>query len=538
MKTLIRVVLLAGLVAFQANADTARFMLANPGAAPGFDVNTGAGTQVVAGCSMRKAASGGSAEYGTSSDPLRIDPTGTTTQPVSLSGNQAVNVAQINGVTPLMGNGVTGTGSHRVTISSDNTAFTVNAAQSGTWNINNVSGTVSLPTGAATEASLAKLTVAQGAALGTNTQALAGASVTTGAPTYTTGQISPFSLNTSGGLRVDGSGVTQPVSGTVTANQGGAPWSENVSQINGVTPLMGNGVTGTGSLRVTMASDTTAFTVNAAQSGTWNVTNVSGTVSLPTGASTAAKQPALGTAGAASADVITVQGAAGMTAVKVDGSAVTQPVSLAGTQAVNVSQINGVTPLMGNGVAGTGSHRVTIASDNTAFSVNTSTTQKTTYSASAVALAPAASATDIFTLTGSGTKTVKITRVQISGIATAAGAYDVVFLKRSTANSAGTSSDLTEVPYDSNDAAATATALSYTANPTTGTLVGNLQAKKITVSTAGGAIPIIPTELTFDERAGERPIVLRGTGQVFAINLNGVTVTGGSLTLDVTWTEE
>lgn len=48
---------------------------------------------------------------------------------------------------------------------------------------------------------------------------------------------------------------------------------------------------------------------------------------LPSGASTAAKQPALGTAGTASADVITVQGIASMTALKVDGSAVTQPVS-------------------------------------------------------------------------------------------------------------------------------------------------------------------------------------------------------------------
>jgi|GEM_PF-3430628 len=48
---------------------------------------------------------------------------------------------------------------------------------------------------------------------------------------------------------------------------------------------------------------------------------------LPTGASTSAKQPALGTAGSPAADVITVQGAASMTAVKVDGSAVTQPVS-------------------------------------------------------------------------------------------------------------------------------------------------------------------------------------------------------------------
>lgn len=48
---------------------------------------------------------------------------------------------------------------------------------------------------------------------------------------------------------------------------------------------------------------------------------------LPSGASTAAKQPALGTAGTAASDVLSVQGIASMTALKVDGSAVTQPVS-------------------------------------------------------------------------------------------------------------------------------------------------------------------------------------------------------------------
>jgi hypothetical protein len=59
---------------------------------------------------------------------------------------------------------------------------------------------------------------------------------------------------------------------------------------------------------------------------------------LPSGASTAAKQPALGTAGTASSDVITIQGIASMTAVKVDGSAVTQPVSNGGTFAVQATQ--------------------------------------------------------------------------------------------------------------------------------------------------------------------------------------------------------
>lgn len=48
---------------------------------------------------------------------------------------------------------------------------------------------------------------------------------------------------------------------------------------------------------------------------------------LPTLAATSTKQPALGTAGTASADVITVQGIASMTALKTDASATTQPVS-------------------------------------------------------------------------------------------------------------------------------------------------------------------------------------------------------------------
>jgi hypothetical protein len=75
-----------------------------------------------------------------------------------------------------------------------------------------------------------------------------------------------------------------------------------IVSVNGTLTVASHAVTNAGT-----------FAVQAAQSGTWNITNVSGTVSLPTGASTAAKQPALGTAGTASADVITVQGVASMT---------------------------------------------------------------------------------------------------------------------------------------------------------------------------------------------------------------------------------
>lgn len=132
---------------------------------------------------------------------------------------------------------------------------------------------------------------------------------------------------------------------------------------NAVLDAIAASVAGTltvGSHAVTNAG---TFAVQAAQSGTWNVTNISGTVSLPTGASTAAKQPALGTAGTASADVITVQGIASMTALKVDGSAVTQPVSgsvtanigTVGTLATAANQTTGNTSLatIAGAVAGT-----------------------------------------------------------------------------------------------------------------------------------------------------------------------------------------
>ena len=87
---------------------------------------------------------------------------------------------------------------------------TVAATQSGTWNINNISGTVSLPTGAATETTLSTL------------------------------------------------------NGKVTACNTGAV------TISAALPA------GTNNIGL----------VSAVQSGTWNLTNISGTISLPTGAAT------------------------------------------------------------------------------------------------------------------------------------------------------------------------------------------------------------------------------------------------------------
>lgn len=162
-------------------------------------------------------------------------------------------------------------------------------------------------------------------------------------------------------------------------------------------------------------------------------------------------------------------------------------------------------------------------------------TAKATYSSVALNITPATTPTDMFTITGSATKTIRVQRISISGTQTTAAIRDILFIKRSTANSAGTSTTLTAVPHDSLSAAATATVRSYTANPTLGNTVGTVRVAKLLIAATSVAV----AESVFDwgPRYGQS-IVLRGTGEVFSINLNSITSTGGSFTFSIEWTEE
>lgn len=162
---------------------------------------------------------------------------------------------------------------------------------------------------------------------------------------------------------------------------------------------------------------------------------------------------------------------------------------------------------------------------------------KASYSAAFNGAVTAAAATDVFTITGSVTKTIRVTRVEVSATQTTAAYQTILLVRRSTANTVGTSAAVTATTSDSNNPAATATLLSYTANPTTGTLVGNIRAAKqfvpAALTVAGN--PILAWDF------GNRPAqaeVLRGTSQVIAINLNGAGVTGNSFNISVEWTEE
>lgn len=162
--------------------------------------------------------------------------------------------------------------------------------------------------------------------------------------------------------------------------------------------------------------------------------------------------------------------------------------------------------------------------------------QKATYSATSLALVPQAAATDIFCITGSATKTVRVVRIQISGIATAATSEDIVVLKRSTANTAGTSTAPTLVAMDSTQSAASATVLAYTANNTPGTLVGNVRGAKLPLGTA--TAPAAQGAVFDFSTDAAKSLVLRGITQVACLNWNGATTAGNSVNVDIEWTEE
>lgn len=161
-----------------------------------------------------------------------------TTQ-ITHESNTATSVASIDIKTPALGQALAGSSVPVVLTAAQIATLTplttVAVTQATGTNLHTVVDSSALPSGAATSA----LQTTGNTSL---------SSIDTKTPALVTGRVP-----------VDGSGVTQPVSGTVTVTQ----------------------ATGT-NLHTVVDSGTVAAT----QSGTWNITNVSGTVSLPTGAAT------------------------------------------------------------------------------------------------------------------------------------------------------------------------------------------------------------------------------------------------------------
>ena len=158
-----------------------------------------------------------------------------------------------------------------------------------------------------------------------------------------------------------------------------------------------------------------------------------------------------------------------------------------------------------------------------------------TFAISAVAVTPAATTTDVVTLYGSATKTVRVKTVTVSGLATTAGSMDVSLIKRTAVNTAGTSTAPTIAKFDSTDATATATAKQYSVNPSALGAGVALATKNLNMGVAGAGGTVIFDFATRNDKA----LILRGVAQGLAINLNGQAVpTGGTISYAVEWEED
>lgn len=149
--------------------------------------------------------------------------------------------------------------------------------------------------------------------------------------------------------------------------------------------------------------------------------------------------------------------------------------------------------------------------------------------------------THFFSIAGSATRTVRITEIRASGVATAAATLGIAAEIDSTADSVDAGTAVTAVPHDSADAAATAAVVYHTTSPTSGTLVGVVRQDKLTLA-AAGSTPAAPAQpgvvWKFGRGPGDQEIVLRGAAYSLSLNTTAAFGSGGAVGASVEWTEE
>lgn len=297
-------------------------------------------------------------EIGTSGTPVRTDPTGTTTQPVS--GTVTVTQGTGTNLHIVCDSGCSGSGG---TSSNFSSAFPSAGTAAGfTDGTNMVAGKVVTSAPSTSDPGLIVRPVSP-------------ASSTVGSAVPSVG------VQVTGSDGTNARALATDTSGNVQAN---------VKQINGVAPSMGNGASGTGVQRVTIANDSTG-TVTVTQGTGTNLHMVCdsgcssssgfadngaftfGTTAInPIGGVFDDTSPNTATENSAAIARITQNKAihtnlrnASGTEIGTSGNPIRTDPTGTTTQPVNVAQMNGVTVTMGNGASGTGVQRVTIASDST-----------------------------------------------------------------------------------------------------------------------------------------------------------------------------
>jgi|SRR5579859_3813192 len=179
--------------------------------------------------------------------------------PVRTQNNGDIVVEVSDGTTPSQKMAVNSAGSAQV--AGQGVAGT---PAGGVVSVQGVTGGTALPISGTVTAT--NPSVSTNGAAGPSSSTQSGGLVATSSPSYTTGNLEPLSLTLAGALRVDGSSVTQPVSGTVAVTQSTTPWVDNISQIGGSAISLGQ-TTMSASIPVAIASNQSAVASNITQIG-------------------------------------------------------------------------------------------------------------------------------------------------------------------------------------------------------------------------------------------------------------------------------
>jgi hypothetical protein len=154
------------------------------------------------------------------------------------------------------------------------------------------------------------------------------------------------------------------------------------------------------------------------------------------------------------------------------------------------------------------------------------------------AAVPVATPTDVVEIIGASGMVITVLRIIVSGIATAATSMTIQLIRRTTLSTGGAVTAQTPVPRDGKSVA-TATINLVTTNRVslgTATAPGGT-AESITVPLGTASAPQPPTVIDLTAN-GMTPPTLRLSTDLFAINMNGATVTGNSLNITIEHQEQ
>src|SRR5271154_2181713 len=529
----------------------------------------------------------GSATSATPTVSQNVTLTGTST--VTVSGTSAVNLTQLNsvalgspsnygtspGAVSVQGVNAFITNTVPVTLTSTTITGTVAVTQSTSpWVVSltstTITGTVAVTQSTSPWVVSGNLTHNNAAPAANNVGVLP-AVASTAAPTYTTGDQVLLSTDLAGNLRVTfaaaseqnvnlnqwaGTNLGTPtaygtspgavvagsvnafvtntvattlasttITGTVAVTQSTSPWVDNLTQVAGVA-LGATGVAAFG----TAPAAANVMGVNASlfAGGTGLTPATFGTTAAGTGLLTNASL-FIGTtvAVAASAGGHKV-GISGATGVTLDAA---QNAAAPANELVVGAVYNTTTPAL---TAGNASQ---LQADSTgALQVNTEG-KKQSYRCGIISFGPLASSSPTISVTGSATKTIRITRIRLS-VAATAGAICDVSLKRFSTLTGGTSASQSAniAKLDTNNAAQTAVVSLYTVAATTITTAGVLAAERYEIVTA--SVSVAPQAIEWDfSNMNAQACVLRGTGDFvgFLFSAIGTTPNGDCW---IEWTEE